>query len=241
MKFPNIASKLKSATTNINIASASTPLNGQVLTATSPTTATWKTLAWAWDMLKSENLSWLANYATARINLGLWSAATSATTDFAPALWTDDNYVTDAEKVILSNTSWTNSWDNATNSQYSWLATSKQDVLVSWTNIKTINWTSILWSWDIVISWWSSLTYSAINSSQAITNWNYYWVTCTGDIILTLADWTSSGQNLSIKKLDNTAYTITITGNIEWETSIIMDTQYESLDLFWNWTYYLIK
>ena len=91
-------------------------------------------------------------------------------------------------------------------------------------------------------AWWgSSLSYSAINSSQAITNWNYYWVTCTGDIILTLADWTSIGQNLSIKKLDNTAYTITITGNIEWETSIIMDTQYESLDLFWNWNYYIIK
>lgn len=91
-------------------------------------------------------------------------------------------------------------------------------------------------SWTV--GWWSSLAYSAINSSQAITNWNYYWVTCTGDIILTLADWTSSGQNLSIKKLDNTSYNITITGNIEWETSIVMDTQYESLDLFWNWTYY---
>ena len=99
------------------------------------------------------------------------------------------------------------------------------------------NWAD--WTWTLPTSW--LLTYSAINSSQAITNWNYYWVTCTGDIILTLADWTSSGQNLSIKKLDNTAYTITITGNIEWETSIVIDTQYESLDLFWNWTYYLIK
>ena len=147
---------------------------------------------------------------------------------------------TDAEKVVIWNTSGTNSGDNATNTQYSWLATSKQDTLVNQTNIKSINWQSLLWAWDIEItSWW--LTYSAINSSQAITNWNYYWVTCTGDIILTLADWTSSGQNLSIKKLDNTAYTITITGNIEWGTSIVIDTQYESLDLFWNWTYYLIK
>ena len=104
--------------------------------------------------------------------------------------------------------------------------------------IKFWDWTiqTTAWLWD---TWW--LTYSAINSSQAITNWNYYWVTCTGDITLTLADWTSSGQNLSIKKLDNTSYTITITGNIEWETSIVIDTQYESLDLFWNWTYYLIK
>lgn len=175
-------------------------------------------LPWVWDMLKSENLSWLANYATARTNL--WLDTTANQTDS-----TDKRFMTDAQENKLD-----------------WIDLSlKQDILVSWTNIKTINWIGILWSWNIVISWWSSLTYSAINSSQAITNWNYYWVTCTGDIILTLADWTSSGQNLSIKKLDNTAYTITITGNIEWETSIIMDTQYESLDLFWNWNYYLIK
>ena len=43
MKFPNIASFLKSATTNINIASATAPSNWQVLTATSSTTATWQT------------------------------------------------------------------------------------------------------------------------------------------------------------------------------------------------------
>ena len=97
----------------------------------------------------------------------------------------------------------------------------------------------ILWDWRQII--YNFLTYSAVTSSQAITPWNYYWVTCSSNITLTLADWTSSGQNLSIKKLDNTSYTITITGNIEWETSIVMDTQYESLDLFWNWTYYLIK
>ena len=228
-----------------------TPANWQALTYNWTIWVNTTPAGW-WDMLKSENLSWLTNYATARENLGLeiwvdilaqrtfWDIVDSDIADFAPALTYDENYVTDAEKIVIWNTSWTNSWDNATNSQYSWLATSKQDTLVSWTNIKSINWQSLLWAWDIEItSWW--LTYSAINSSQAITNWNYYWVTCTGDIILTLADWTSSGQNLSIKKLDNTAYTITITGNIEWETSIIMDTQYESLDLFWNWNYYLIK
>ena len=33
---------------------------------------------------------------------------------------------------------------------------SKQNTLVSWTNIKTINWESVLGAWDIEISWWSS-------------------------------------------------------------------------------------
>ena len=32
----------------------------------------------------------------------------------------------------------------------------KQDTLVSWTNIKTVNWNSLLWSGDLTISWWIS-------------------------------------------------------------------------------------
>lgn len=38
-------------------------------------------------------------------------------------------------------------------SQYDWYATSKQDALVSWTNIKTVNNQSLLWSWNISINW----------------------------------------------------------------------------------------
>jgi len=45
----------------------------------------------------------------------------------------------------------TNTGDNATNTQYSGLAASKQDVLVSATNIKTINGTSVLGSGNIVV------------------------------------------------------------------------------------------
>lgn len=40
----------------------------------------------------------------------------------------DDNYVTDAQLVVIGNTSGTNTGDNATNSQYSGLAASKADV-----------------------------------------------------------------------------------------------------------------
>lgn len=51
-----------------------------------------------------------------------------------------------------SNLSGTNTGDNATNTQYSGLATSKQDTLVSGTNIKTINGSSVLGSGDLVVS-----------------------------------------------------------------------------------------
>lgn len=71
---------------------------------------------------------------------------------YAPVLGADDNYVTDAEKTKLANLSGTNSGDNATNTQYSGLATSKQDTLVSGTNIKTVNGNSLVGSGDVSIS-----------------------------------------------------------------------------------------
>lgn len=47
----------------------------------------------------------------------------SALAGKASSLGADDNYVTDAEKVVIGNTSGTNTGDNATNSQYSGLVT----------------------------------------------------------------------------------------------------------------------
>ncbi len=61
-------------------------------------------------------------------------------------------YVTDAQLTVIVNTSGTNTGDNATNTQYSGLASSKQDILVSGTNIKTINSNSLLGSGDLVIT-----------------------------------------------------------------------------------------
>jgi hypothetical protein len=82
---------------------------------------------------------------------GLVTAGADATTaDIADSV--DKRYVTDSQLTVIGNTSGTNTGDNATNSQYSGLAASKQDTLVSGTNIKTINSTSLLGSGDIVIS-----------------------------------------------------------------------------------------
>jgi hypothetical protein len=81
---------------------------------------------------------------------GLVTAGADATTaDIASS--TDKRYVTDAQLVVVGNTSGTNTGDNATNSQYSGLAASKQDALVSGTNIKTINSTSLLGSGNVAV------------------------------------------------------------------------------------------
>jgi len=59
---------------------------------------------------------------------GLVTGGADATTsDIADS--TNKRYVTDAQLTVISNTSGTNTGDNATNSQYSGLASSKQDVL----------------------------------------------------------------------------------------------------------------
>jgi hypothetical protein len=81
---------------------------------------------------------------------GLVTAGADATTaDIADS--SNKRYVTDAQLTVIGNTSGTNSGDNATNSQYSGLAASKQDTLVSGTNIKTINSTTLLGSGNVAV------------------------------------------------------------------------------------------
>jgi uncharacterized Zn-binding protein involved in type VI secretion len=74
---------------------------------------------------------------------------TNTNTDISSAVSLKHSH---ANKTDLDNVSGTNTGDNATNSQYSGLATSKQDTLISGTNIKTINGTTILGSGDLVVS-----------------------------------------------------------------------------------------
>lgn len=81
---------------------------------------------------------------------GLVTAGADATTaDIADS--TNKRYVTDAQLTVIGNTSGTNTGDNAVNSLYSGLATSKQDTLVSGTNIKTVNSTSLLGSGNVAV------------------------------------------------------------------------------------------
>jgi hypothetical protein len=79
---------------------------------------------------------------------GLVTGGADATTaDISDSV--DKRYVSDSQLTVIGNTSGTNTGDNATNSQYSGLAASKQDTLVSGTNIKTLEGQSLLGSGNI--------------------------------------------------------------------------------------------
>jgi len=143
-----------------------------------PVLADWETTAQkvAWSVIKDYVKTWLTtNDVTASTN---------------------KKYVTDAQLVVIWNTSWSNTWDNATNSQYSGLATSKQDTLVSWSNIKTVNSNSLLWSGDLVIaSWWHVIQdeWTPL-TTRANLNFVWAWVTVTDDswnnaTVVTIPEW----------------------------------------------------
>ncbi len=94
----------------------------------------WATASGSGDMLSTNNLSDLADDPTARTNLGVDAAGTDnsddnaantnyandyraanfvAGTDYEPAKGSDDNFVTDAEKTVIGNTSGANAGDQA--------------------------------------------------------------------------------------------------------------------------------
>ena len=112
--------------------------------------------------------------------------------DLSNALWAkaDDNAVV---KLTWSQTiDWTKTYTtspvvpakntDATAANTTVIATEaqvakKQDTLVSWTNIKTINGNSILWSWDLPVSWLPS--WWTEWQILMIVSWTPTWVTPT--------------------------------------------------------------
>src|SRR3990167_6696490 len=77
--------------------------------------------------LTVSNTLTLAGTDTSTLNIGtggtLGTAAFTAATAYAAALGADDNYVTDAQLVVIGNTSGTNTGDNAANSSSTYIGT----------------------------------------------------------------------------------------------------------------------
>lgn len=86
-----------------------------------------------WDSLELQQKTSNSNNTQVWKNL-LWAIVATIRWDWIPTATTD-----------LTTKSYVDTW-----------LTTKQATLVSWTNIKTVNWNSLLWSWDLVISGWGS-------------------------------------------------------------------------------------
>ena len=156
MKFPNIASFLKSATTIINIASANAPSNWQVLTATSSTTATWQThSAWAsfnWINGQSFSFPWeIVPWKIAELTaFNSWTfkemqISTLTRTTWNTTLTVKKNWSAIWTATITSSTS-------ATNGRYYWTSNDLADSFVA-NDIITIEFADTwnpAWVWLIV-------------------------------------------------------------------------------------------
>jgi hypothetical protein len=193
------------------------------------------------------------------------SGADATTADIADS--TNKRYVTDAQATVIGNTSGTNTGDNATNTQYSGLAASKQDVLgftpenvanksttldtdqasdtkypsvkavydwavglfqaklISGTNIKTINSTSLLGSGNLSISASPSGVAGAIQFSDGSAfssdATNFFWDNTNKRLglgtnspasLLSLSQTIALAAGATNPRIANIAYTINNTG-----------------------------
>ena len=131
---------------------------------------------------------------------------------------------------VVDDTAYSSSWNWVTtlapskNAVYDKLNTMdtniswKQPTLVSWTNIKTINWASILWSWDLIVSTWN-MAYSDFNFQSKA------WTSITLDLASTITPSANFTVNAPAEIKDwqtyilrvnswATAYTMTLGTNV---------------------------
>ena len=104
---------------------------------------------------------------------GLVTAGADATTaDIADS--TNKRYITDAQLVVVGNTSGTNTGDNATNSQYSGLAASKEDTANKSTSVTTdqtsnTKFPSVKAVYDWAVGLFATITNLALKTDKLIT------------------------------------------------------------------------
>lgn len=122
-------------------------------------TAYWS--SWDWEASKAPSQNAVYDKISS-MDATLWTALQPL--DNVSSLTNDAWYLTSAPVTSVNTKTWgvvldaDDISDSTTTNKFvtssdkttrSW----KQDALVSWTNIKTINSNSILWSWDLVVSW----------------------------------------------------------------------------------------
>jgi hypothetical protein len=137
---------LADATTiNVDVATLLDNTDAQTVTAFNLNSSTnILTLTLSGGNTETVDLSGLVGLVDASSDGAVYGRKDGAWVAVEPLKGADDNYVTDAEKTVLGNTSGTNTGDQD--------LSGKQDTLVSGTNIKTVNSTSILGPGDIAVT-----------------------------------------------------------------------------------------
>lgn len=156
-------------------------------------TITWG--SWSWDVV------WPASATDGNIALYDWTTgkliknSTYSPASFAAALTADENYVTDAQLGVIQNTSWTNTGDNATNSQYA--SDYRAANFVDWTDYlaPTGNGSALTWLTKSQV-WLGNVdnTSDATKDAATATLTNK---TLTSPVLTTPVLWTPSSGNLS--------------------------------------------
>ena len=118
----------------------------------------------------------------------------------------------------------------ATKAEVQW----KQDELISWTNIKTINGNSILWSWNMVISWWWWGGWQVVYDCIVAADWTWDYTTLSAALSawnnrIFIRDWVYN---------ETTQITITTpTIYIQWESAdwVVINIEKSSTETTYLW------
>lgn len=193
---------------------------------------------WWGDMYKSENLLWLEDYAEARTNLWLEIGV-----DVEPAKWTDDNYVTDNEIIILNSL--------IVPSKTLYVDVNREDTYTeNWTQVypfKTINWAiaQIITNnddsvnpYNIEIANWKyyeTITLESLNLHRITLTWN--WVVQIRPT--TNQSFKSLTLNTNISQLHIKNITFLAPFQITWSngSTAFNDVIFENCSfVYWDWT-----
>jgi hypothetical protein len=138
---------------------------------------------------------------------GLVTAGADATTaDIADS--SNKRYVTDAQLTVIGNTSGTNSGDNATNSQYSGLAASKEDVANKSTSVTTdqasnTKYPSVKAVYDWAVGLFATISQLASKQDTLVSGTNIK--TLEGQSLLGSGNIDLSKSDVGLGNVDNTS------------------------------------